>query len=143
MYEGGELGNLAQRPPGILSTRRAGPLEPLFVAKRLDRIDAHSTTRRHVAGDHTDQEKDRRDSHECEWVGRGDANQQTRHQARQDERGHQSDADPEQSDSHPLFQHEPQYVSLTRTERHPHADLTGSLTHRVGDHTVQSKGCQN
>ncbi len=68
---------------GVAGEQRAPPLRvavrrsklALFVMQGDDRVDARRPACRHEAGDGDDQEKDRHDQREGQWIGRGDAEQ--------------------------------------------------------------------
>ncbi len=119
-----------QCPPPEPQSRRNARTGLRWLARRAGRLVAKRATAARTSGA----------SHEGQRIGRADADQQARHQARQPESGPQADRHADADRDQSLAHHHPQHVPGRGAESHADPDLARPLVHQVGQHAVDPHG---
>src|ERR1035441_2071418 len=132
------------RKPARRTELRGCPPKPgsLLIAQGDEWIDAGSPARRNIDRDPRDRRQ--RDHYRAEWgrvVGLH-AEQETREQPREAERGGQPRRQSDSRQQQTAPDHHAQHVAATGAQRHADADLLCPLLHRIRHQSVNSEGRQ-
>src|SRR6266404_7060878 len=128
----------AQESPAHSKRCLAGGTYDLLIAQDFDGVHLSSAASRDVSCDYGDGCKQDRDAQIRDRVSRGDAEQETGHQAREDQRCNQSAHNADSCQQNPLFEDQSKDVCWSRSECHAKTKFFRAARNRIGDYAVNS-----
>src|SRR6266850_3019024 len=110
----------------------------LLIAQDFDRVHLSSAASWNVSRDYGDGCKQDRDAQVRDRVSRGDAEEQTGHQAREDQSRNQSGDNADSCQQNPLFEDQSKDVCWSRSECHAETKFFRATRNRIGNYAVNS-----
>src|SRR5437879_8968295 len=112
----------------------------LFFAEGDGGVHAGGAAGGEVGGEEDDEGEQRTDDGVGVWVGWTDAEKEGAHQARDGERGHESDSDADGDEAGALTEDHAKDLERRGTESHANADFAGAARDGIGDDAIHADG---
>src|SRR5712675_2204349 len=110
----------------------------LLIAQDFDRVHLSSAASRDVSCDYGDGSKQDRDTQIRDRVSRGDAEEQTGHQSREDQRCNQSTHNADSCQQNSLLEDQSKDICWSRSERHAQTKFFRAARNRIGNYAINS-----